>query len=70
MPDLRPVKRAASRVRRARDEYRRALVEAHTAGATFADIARAVGVSPQAVRVLVERRNAASYRDSLTQSKE
>jgi transposase-like protein len=53
--DLRPVTRAASRVRRARDEYRRALAEAHAAGATFAEIARAVGVSPQAVRVLVNR---------------
>jgi len=70
MTDLRPVKKAAARVRRARDEYRRALADAHQAGATYADIARTAGVSPQAVRVLVERRNAASYRDSLTQSKE
>lgn len=58
MVDLRPVKKAATNARRARDEYRRALVEAHQAGATYAELAAAVGVSRQAVRVLVERATA------------
>jgi hypothetical protein len=55
------VKRAASRVRRARENYRAALVEAvaelEAAGVRdpFARVAAAAGVSKQAVRELVER---------------
>ena len=55
MTDLRPVKRAATTARRARAEYRRAMLEAHRGGATYADLGRAAGVSPQAARVIVER---------------
>ena len=40
------------------------MLEAHAAGATYADLARAADVSPQAARVLVER----ARRDSLAQS--
>jgi len=33
------------------------MLEAHSAGATYADIGRAAGVSPQAARVVIERAN-------------
>ena len=53
--DLARVKRAASRVRRAREEYRRTLVDAHEAGASVQSIARAAGVTRQAVYAILER---------------
>jgi len=53
--DLARVRRAAARARRARDEYRRALVDARTSGASLEEIARAAGVSRQSVHVLIRR---------------
>ena len=54
-PKLRSVKRASQRLREARTGYRRILVEAHAAGASYADLGRAAGISQQAARVIVER---------------
>ena len=54
-PDLARVKRAALRVRRAREEYRRALAAAHEAGASVQAIAEAAGVTRQAVYAILER---------------
>lgn len=58
--DLSAVKRAARDRRAARDAYRRALVDAHAAGATYAELAAAAGVSRQAVRVLISRATSSS----------
>jgi predicted transcriptional regulator len=49
------VKRAARAKTRADARYKAALVAAHAAGATYADIAHAVGVSRQAVRQIIGR---------------
>lgn len=49
------VKRAARAKSRADARYRAAVVAAHQAGASYADIAKALGISRQAVRVLVAR---------------
>lgn len=47
--------RAASAKRRADQQYRAALAAALAAGHTYAEIAKALGVSRQAVRQLVQR---------------
>jgi DNA-directed RNA polymerase specialized sigma24 family protein len=55
-PDpLARVKRAARRNKQASREYREALLEAHTAGASFAEIARVAGTSRQNVRQVILR---------------
>lgn len=48
-PELRAVELASRKVRRSRDEYRRALLEARDAGLSVVEIARAAGVTRQAV---------------------
>jgi DNA invertase Pin-like site-specific DNA recombinase len=58
MPNpLQHVTDAAERVRDARTEYRRALELAHRAGEPVSAIARAAGISRQAVYALLARRN-------------
>ena len=52
---LRRVKRAATKLEGARSEYRAALLACLDAGHSYAEIARALGVSRQAVRQLAER---------------
>lgn len=47
--------RAAAAKRRADEEYRAALLAAVAAGVSYAELARTLGVSRQAVRQLVER---------------
>ena len=55
-PDpLRRVKRAAAKLDAARSEYRAALLACLDAGYSYAEIARTLGVSRQAVRQLAER---------------
>jgi len=49
-PELARVKRAASDVRASRTKYLEALTAAREYGYSFAEIARAAGVSRQAVR--------------------
>jgi DNA-directed RNA polymerase specialized sigma24 family protein len=49
------VRRAAADKAAADSRYRSALVAAHEAGLSYAAIAKAAGVSRQAVRQLVER---------------
>lgn len=49
------VKRAAATKRRAEQEYRAALAEAHAQGAGYAELARSAGISRQAVRQLIAR---------------
>jgi DNA-directed RNA polymerase specialized sigma24 family protein len=53
--NLDSLKRAARAKARADARYKAALVAAHAAGASYAEIAHAVGVSRQAVRQLIER---------------
>lgn len=56
MPDpLSGVKRAAAAKRRADDQYRATLVAAVDAGASYAELARELGTSRQAIRQLVIR---------------
>ena len=50
------VKRAARAKSRADARYVEALASAHAAGVSYADLARAAGVSRQAVRQLLQRR--------------
>ncbi len=52
---LTTVKRTAAKQQRASSEYRAALLAALKAGHSFAEIARAAGVSRQAVRQFVAR---------------
>ncbi len=52
------VTRAATQKHAADREYRLSVRDAHTAGHTFADIARAASVSRQAVAVIVRRTQA------------
>ena len=56
MTELRRVQRAAETKRRADESYRSALVAAHAAGHSYAELARVAGVSRQAVRQLLLRR--------------
>lgn len=50
---LKRAKRAAVRKRRSEQEYRAALRAAREAGYSFAEIARAIGISRQAMRKLL-----------------
>ena len=55
-PDpLARVRQAARNAESAASEYRAALTAAHTAGVSYADIARAAGVTRQAARQLIGR---------------
>jgi hypothetical protein len=54
-PELVRVRRSANAVRRARDNYRAALLAGAEAGQSYGALARAAGVSKQATRQLVER---------------
>jgi DNA-directed RNA polymerase specialized sigma24 family protein len=49
------VKQAAAERGRAEEAYRAAVLSAYVAGLSYAQIAKAAGVSRQAVRQLVER---------------
>jgi DNA-directed RNA polymerase specialized sigma24 family protein len=53
---LATVTRATRKHERASSEYRAALLAAHEAGHSYAEIAKAAGVSRQAVRQLLLRR--------------
>jgi ABC-type sugar transport system substrate-binding protein len=53
--ELARVEQAATDVRASRTAYREALARAHEAGVPVATIARAAGVSRQAVYALIER---------------
>lgn len=54
-PELQRVTRAARVLSRARIEYRSAIVEAHEEGCTPSAIARAAGVSRQAISDVLRR---------------
>lgn len=53
--ELERASRALKAKRRADSEYRAALVAAHHAGHSYAQLAKALGISRQAVRVIVTR---------------
>lgn len=53
--ELKRASRALKAKRRADQEYRAALVQAIAAGHTYAEVAKALEISRQAVRVLVSR---------------
>lgn len=55
MDELQRATRALKAKRRADTQYRAAVIAAHQAGASYADIGKALGISRQAVRVLVTR---------------